>query len=102
MKQNKGETLTETLVALLIGVLALLMLPLAIVTSSRINHDVTKNEKMSTVEKKFGEGAATSVSGASVWVGTSGSEGGTSVNGVTVYKDGAGYYYYEYQVSSGT
>ena len=37
LKRNFGETIAETLIALLIGVLAMMMLPIAVVSAARTN-----------------------------------------------------------------
>ncbi len=42
LKNNKGETLVETLVALLIGTFALMMLPMAISAAAKVDRDVEK------------------------------------------------------------
>ena len=43
LRSQRGETLIETLVALLIGVLALLMLPGAIVAATKANKESAEN-----------------------------------------------------------
>ena len=43
VRSGKGETLIETLVALLIGVLALMMLPGAIIAASKANKEAAEN-----------------------------------------------------------
>ena len=52
IRSKKGETLIETLVALLIGVLALMMLPWAIVGAVKAN-------KTSAEQSVYGEEAGT-------------------------------------------
>lgn len=82
-KNRYGETLAETLVALLIGVLALLMLPMAAVTSARINRQV---RDISTVENKEN---AEIISG-SLTINE------TADNHITIYQDPSGYVFYRY------
>ena len=54
VRSQRGETLIETLVALLIGVLALLMLPGAIVAATKANKESAENSV-------YSEGAASEV-----------------------------------------
>ena len=92
-KDFRGETLAETLIALLIGVLALLMLPMAIVTSARINQKV---RDISTVEDKIN---SESISSGVVTLKEkkAGAETETeTVSSVTIFRDPSGYVFYRY------
>lgn len=83
-KKNKGETLSETLFALLIIALALIMLPGAVVSASKVNHAV-KNTTL------FGSaGAENSIAGSIVQITVTESASGegvgetSDVNGISV------------------
>lgn len=87
MRNNKGETFAETLVALLIGVMAMLMLVESIVTAARINHKIATDKKLSTVEER---GTEAEKIDATVCIND------TPVS-VTVYKvKDSGFLYYDY------
>ena len=114
IRSNKGETLTETLVALLIGVLAMTMLPMAIVTSAKINNSIVHEPALSTVEDRSSSGRTEST-GLSVKIKV-GSEAPVQVSNVKVYKydvftagntgtgaaEDAGYLFFEYVDTTGT
>ena len=92
IRGRKGETFAETLVALLIGVLALLMLSMSIVSAAKVNRKIRTDEKLSTVEIRD-RAEATRNDEAAVWFNED-----TEANRVaaSVYVDAAGYVYYDY------
>lgn len=83
---NKGESIIEVLVSLLIVALCILMLQGSIVTAAKIN-------------KKTQEDITPFVIGGSIEPGsvTTTRDGNTCTNNVNIYKTDGGYYYYEYQ-----
>lgn len=95
---QRGETLTETLVSLLIGAMALVMLPGALVASAKVNAEAEKQsatvyssmEAVSAVQDTVHFTAMASEDGVDIfdWVDT------YSPITVTVYEDGAGLRYY--------
>lgn len=93
IKSNKGETFAETLVALLIGVLALTLLPMSIVTAARINNKVANENKLRTNVNRDESETLTAVT-----VAIDSDE----VPGITVYQDKAGFIYYDYEESTVT
>ena len=66
IRSAKGETLIETLVALLIGVLALLMLPGAIVAATKANKEAAENSVYSADAGGANSGVVT-VTGFSIY-----------------------------------
>lgn len=100
LRNEKGETIAETLVAILIGVLALLMLPMAIVTSAKINHKIAKDDRTRTVEVRENTGGTstvTQITGEGVGVSITNSTSNVAVSEVKIYKDSAGYIFYKYE-----
>ena len=85
LKQKTGESIAETLVAVLIMSLAFLMLTGAVVTAARINHRA-KNEEVA-----FSSGGTSTETAVSIGLGLSPSG---SMN-ITLYETENGYYYYE-------
>lgn len=102
LRQNRGESLAETMAAFLIAVLGLTMLPGAIVTAARINREAERQyvraERQSPVPETDAGGHTTVT--VSLWPGA----GDSDTLNVTVYRDdpdpsknqvGESYYFYE-------
>ncbi|MBP5167494.1 MAG: hypothetical protein ILP09_09580 [Oscillospiraceae bacterium] len=87
-----GESIAETLVAVLIMALAFLMLTTAVTSAARINSAV-KNEASAP---DTASAPADQAYGLSVRVGGSAEKNTTA----TLYKTENGYYYYEYDPSN--
>ncbi len=86
LKSAKGESLTETLVALLISSLALMILAGAIVTAARINTRL-RNEDVAFKKAQTPSSGSVTVT----------MDGGTPVNvPVKIYETNNHYVYYEY------
>ncbi len=84
---NKGESIIEVLVSLLIVALCILMLQGSIVTAAKINKK-TQND----ITPFIIDGSSSAFNNVTITRGTS--TYSQSVNG---YKTDGGYYYYEYQ-----
>ena len=93
---RNGETFAETLVALLIGVLALTMMPISIVTAARINNKIRTDQKLRTTEQETG---TVSETGAVTIIEKNAVTGGQTFS-VELYKDNAGYVYYEMPITA--
>lgn len=82
LRQCRGESLIETLAALLIATLALTMLPGAIIAAARTNAEAEKSFSVSAPSTDLGENPTISI-------------GGVYTGEISVHKDGSGVYYYE-------
>ena len=96
LSEISGETIVETLVSMLIVVLAFMMLASAIVAAARVN-SATENRTMFVNQADATAGSITNIAGATVEITTS---TGTITTGKTVkkykMKDSSGtLYYYE-------
>ncbi len=87
LKKTRGESIAETLVALLIASLGLMILAGAITTAAKINADLKNDEVV------FREAQA-SVPGA-VYLSSDGPGHPSATVDVQVYTTGNGYVYYE-------
>ena len=90
-RKNKGETLIETLTALLIVVLVMVMLPASVVTAARINAKAKEQETTCNVSLKSNPQRS------SVTMTASGDYSGVEREKnytITLYRDN-GFYYYE-------
>ncbi len=87
LKKNKGETIAETLVAIIIVALSCTMLAEAIVSAAKVNSRVKNENEVLKVNETAG------VSGKVSFKDSSNSEKANL--DVTLYKSGNGYYYYE-------
>lgn len=93
-RSNKGETIAETLVTMIILSLAVLLLAGAVVTSARVNKQAENTDTAFTVGEKLSDGTSSS---STVTVTESGSsaEAATAELPVTVYETKNKYIYYE-------
>ena len=99
-RQKNGETLIETLAALLITTLGLMLLPGAVVSSARVNAKAEKQfiYPASDTDGASSTGAKISKTDGTVSIST-GNQGGTKIADVTITKEEKnGQIFYSYQI----
>lgn len=90
LRDNRGETLIESLVSVLIAVLAFAVLATSVVTAEKINAQTRNTDVM------FRYDGATKQDKEIELKGKSGKSGKSGTGNVTLYESN-GYYYYNYK-----